>query len=231
MSPRINQARACNVARTLRFSGVAWLVVLAVACGHKANCAPTETATQDDEDYPKLNPKSQQSFAFKGTADPSLRVVFDTVWGSTNRGCGVDYLEMDPFPGTHHRSNTVALPVKVLWDGNHFSGNVAWDGYLPGRCRWKFMGVIAVTQGETVNSKFGVAATNWLVVTNSPPLEAGQSPNENLTLQCNLYNKNISKSQEERGLVCGSTGPNPKTSVWWYTTTTQVEVNMQASSQ
>jgi hypothetical protein len=99
--------------------------------------------------------------------DPGLSIEFDAIYGVTNTYCMYhspsSYLE-----GAGVLAPDAALPVSIQREGDRYSGQVAIDGVYPGRCGWKFHGVIARAAGED-EFRGGIMATGgWVVVPGEP---------------------------------------------------------------
>jgi hypothetical protein len=161
---------------------------------------------KDHPNFPQVNPHPRQTFMLQGTSDPGLDLVFYSTWTVVSSEAECRSGDNGLF---------VAIPLPVSWGGSHFSGVVAIDGMLPGRCNWKFADVRVAPRGAVVNLGYAFGGQT-IVQTNSPHLAEGASPNTVRHLQCA-----VSQSSDREGKVVGCNPQFPP--AWWYPTTSVIE--------
>lgn len=173
-----------------------------------------------DRDFPEVDPNPKHTFVLRGTADPELGLRFFATFGATkdDPACGDGKVVLDPFPSRVYQEHIVFLPIEMSWMQDRFSGVVALDGLLPGKCGWKFFDVRISPQGGVLDPGVGAVGGLVIVQTNPPPLKANASPDSSLHLECKVW-------PDENFKRCVSCKPEFPPA-WLYPDTTSIELEL-----
>lgn len=163
-----------------------------------------------DQDYPKVNPTPSHLFKFRGTIDPKLHIQFRTLWYASISDCY--YMTSNIEGASNHYG--ASLPLNYTLSDSHFEISIATDGVLPGRCGWTFSGISAI-KADPQNHALAAAGT-YVIVTNSPPLALGKSPNGKNNFDCR---------PKQGAAYVGCIPKSYKDSLWWYPETSEMEAN------
>jgi hypothetical protein len=171
-----------------------------------------------DADYPRENPKPTQFLLLHGTIDPSLHLDFRIGWHADSPQCQYVTSRVEGAYAWY----TASSPLPVPLEGSRFSVRIPIDGVLPGRCRWRFGGVMfgGVTGYRTA-----------LITTNSYALLPGQSPNGTADLNCKWVSI-AHPAFSNPNLECRwANHEDPNASVhggilWWHPEASELEVHI-----
>ena len=171
-------------------------------------------------DYPESNPNPTKFLLVHGTIDKALDLKFSIEWQSQNPTCRYAVSRLEGA----YASYSAGGPLAVERRGTDFSVRIPIDGVLPGLCQWAFGGVSFA------------GPTGWwtpLIVTNSYPLEAGQSPNGVAELHCRSV---ASKGEppDDKTLSCRWPATEDRAAsvrggvLWWHPEASELEVHFIA---
>lgn len=104
---------------------------------------------QGNTDYPQNNPTPTQVITIEGTVSPTLSVKLNAVYeGTISADCWKSKLySAGEFEGTATPLRHTA-PIELTEDGEHFSGKVIVDRFVPGKCRWHLQSIVAKISKE-----------------------------------------------------------------------------------
>lgn len=134
---------------------------------------------EGDADYPKINPVPSRYFLLHGRIDDELAVGYSIVWAATNPSCKYTVYVIEGIDAPYSASQE--LPIQR--NGQEYSVRVPTDGVLPGRCLWK-LGEVRVTGSDKSGHKLVVPG--GVIVTNTPGLRPGESPDGVLSFACKV---------------------------------------------
>jgi len=163
------------------------LAVLAAALG---GCAGTNVKP-GDLDYPQENERASNVLEVHGTIDPGLPIKFATYWISTKAkswpvadgNCNYMFNRLEGVSSTY----TAHIPLKPEIRDGSYSVELKTDAFLPGRCGWRFSGLLVYTDDQVFDSLFSIDAAELLVDFNpSLPRWAGmiQPTGERIDVLC-----------------------------------------------
>jgi hypothetical protein len=143
-----------------------WIASLVLA-GLVTGCFDPSSYKPGGSEFPKSNPSPSHTFVLLGSIDPALSIEFDAIYGVTNTNC-MHHSASSYIEGAGVVPPDAAFPVSIRREGDRYSGHVAIDGVYPGRCGWRFRGVIARAAGED-EFRGGIMATGgWVGVPGEP---------------------------------------------------------------
>ncbi len=182
-------------------AGVALLIVGLAGCS-RPNVRPGSA------DYPHVNPTPRRWILIHGAEDPALHLRFSTGWISNDSRC----YQTNGLQGATG-PYTASMPLPVKRTGATYSLRVPIDGYLSGRCNWRFTGI-----------GFGPADNGESILLATPGrrlLPPGKSVNESLVLRCRT-----SEIGNNRLLFCAA--PKRPNFLFLYPETRDLEVDFVA---
>jgi hypothetical protein len=128
---------------------VAGLMAVIALAGILLGCArntPSHQIRPGEVDFPRANPHPTHSFRFEATLPPKIPVRFKLIYTPSIHS---DFKPAE-LPPCHYRTVTgqilpfsVSVPLPLKFEksdpelGDHYSGTVVVDEYLPGRCQWE----------------------------------------------------------------------------------------------
>lgn len=108
-----------------------------------------------DPDYPRPNPTPSMALQFHGSIDHGAQVKFASYWIVTNDKMwpvadGTCNYMGNKLEGVTAKY-TLVSPIKPRMDGDQFDFSIFKDEFLPGRCGWKFSGVLVISDKRNIN--------------------------------------------------------------------------------
>ena len=178
----------------------------------------SENVKSGDRDYPVKNKNPSRFLKISGTIARELDVVFYLSWYAANPACKYYTARLEGATTQFSASEV----VEVARAGEVVIIDIPIDGVLPGRCDWKFGGVVITSE-----SGYGMS----LVRTNSYPLKPGQSPDGVINLVCENTVRKLSPIAPQ--LVCQEIEPEDANAsvnggvLWWHPEAKNLEIHIQ----
>jgi hypothetical protein len=145
---------------------IIFLVLIVIMC---TGCFD-HNVRHGDRDYPVVNNQHKQALSVHGTIDPILNVKFASYWIVTNNvrwpvadgNCNYTFNWLE---GVSDRYS-VRQPITPTMHDNNYEFEIATDEFLPGRCGWKFSGILVYTNHQAYDSMFPIDAAELIVAYN-----------------------------------------------------------------
>jgi hypothetical protein len=182
--------------RTLLIYG--WTALIVMLCGCASNVTP------GDRDYPTANPNPSKVLEVHGRIEPSVPVRFFAYWIATRAksypvadgNCNYTFNWLE---GVGDRYS-VAVPVAITSKADSYVLSMNTDAFLPGRCGWKFSGLLVALDKQVFDNGFSVDEAELVVLYNpSLPNWAGmlKSTDSHLDVACTPRSYNSSQAPHD----------------------------------
>jgi len=120
-----------------------------------------------DKDYPQSNPNASAVLKVHGVVESDLPVRFAAYWVTTkgtswpvaDGNCNYMFNRFEGVTDTY----SLVTPVVPVKNDDHYALELNTDELLPGRCGWKFSGLLIYTDGQVFDNGFSVDAAEILV--------------------------------------------------------------------
>ncbi|MHB8565398.1 MAG: hypothetical protein ACYDDA_16035 [Acidiferrobacteraceae bacterium] len=168
-----------------------------------------------DRDYPVPNPHPTHTFRIYGTMDPHLNIKFAINWRAADQQCTYWVSVIEGADAPFH----VTQLVPTVRHGNHFDVTIPTDGVLPGRCKWRFSGILMYA-GKLPDPAY----IQPIIATNSPTLRPGASPDSFANFDCHLGHRPSLFGNASSSIPC-TDRDDTQGALWWYPQTRSVEMN------
>ncbi|MDB0570742.1 hypothetical protein LBW59_08145 [Ralstonia solanacearum] len=144
-----------------------------------------------DLDYPQLNQNAFRTLEIHGIIESGTPVKFAAHWVSTrgklwpvaDGNCNYMFNRIEGVSSSY----TAQIPIVPVIRDDHYSLELKTDAFVPGRCGWKFSGLLVYADGQVFDNRFSVDAAELLVAYNpSLPIWSGmmQSSGGSADISC-----------------------------------------------